>query len=90
MAVEQPDEGASTQAEVEALLVDLLQPGPTPAKDAEEAILKRDHSKATLRRAKKALGVVVSKEGNGAGGRWMWHLPPAPSLKVFNGAEDAR
>jgi len=56
-------------------LHELLAAGPLPAGDVQKQARDCGFSGATLRRAKKALRVVVKREGFGADGKWHWALP---------------
>jgi hypothetical protein len=47
---------------------------PWPAEDLETEALEEGHKKDTVRRAKKALGVVSNKV-SGQDGKWTWRLP---------------
>lgn len=67
-------EGGSVAAAGEFLRA-LLAAGPMPASEVEAHAKGSDISKASLRRAKKALGVSVKREGFGTGGGWIWSLP---------------
>ncbi|MFH1176769.1 MAG: hypothetical protein V1750_05125, partial [Acidobacteriota bacterium] len=72
-------EGALGDAK--AFLIDLLGSG-LPV--VVHSVLKRANgagiAEKTLRRAKKALGVVARKEGFGASGEWCWMLPEVPKM----------
>ena len=62
------------QAEAEEYLRAELAEGTRPATEVEGPAMRR-FSRATLRRAKKAVGVVSERQGFGNQGRWYWHLP---------------
>lgn len=66
-------EKRSARAEAELFLRELLSDGPMPAKDVQRAAQEAGHSKATIRRAKEALAIIVDKEGYQ--GPWCWSLP---------------
>jgi AAA domain len=57
--------------EAEAFLLDFLANGPKPATEVQAAATKADISAQTLRRARKALGVITPR-----GGKSTWKLPP--------------
>lgn len=75
----QAESGASAMAQAEEFLRDVLADGPVPAKtvlkDGEEA----GHSRATIRRAQRSLGVIARKQGRPGdnGQQWVWSLPEA-------------
>ena len=75
-------------------LVDLLQDGPKPAAEVDEAAKAHGISHTTLMRAKKDLGVKPTKVGFGAAGQWVWSLgtpadiqadPSAPNSAADDG-----
>lgn len=51
----------------------LLSKGPLTVREIDAR--SAEHSSMTIRRAKKALGVVSSKTGFGASQIWFWSLP---------------
>lgn len=53
----------------------LLADGSMAANRVEAEATGSGLSMASLRRAKKALGVIVRREGFGRGGEWLWSLP---------------
>ena len=59
-----------------------------PAKDIERECREAGFSKATVRRAKKRLG-VVSQKGGMAGG-WFWNLPGGNCEDAHEDVEDAQ
>ncbi|HEX2181217.1 MAG TPA: hypothetical protein VHH10_02955 [Rubrobacteraceae bacterium] len=65
-------EERSALDEAMAFLRDTLEGGPVWNVEVKKVARKAEISEATLRRAKTALGVRSSKEGNGA---WSWSLP---------------
>lgn len=60
-------------ADAKVWLADCLTDGPKPQSEVMQLAAVDGHSKATIRRAKEALGVKSIKEGMGAG--WRWALP---------------
>ena len=57
-------------------LTEFLGGGARPIADIEEAAEASLITKATLRRAKEALGIVPRREGGfGDEGYWVWELP---------------
>ena len=56
-------------------LKELLGNGAVAAKDVEEAAQQAGLSRATVRRASKALGIKAMREGFGSDGEWKWSLP---------------
>ena len=74
----QPDDSeGGTLAEAKSFLADLLTNGPVSATMVRADADGAGHSWATIRRAKKALGVEPVKEGLRAG--WVWRLPDGGS-----------
>jgi len=71
-----PDRDALRQAE--AFLRAFLADGPQPVPAVLAAACAAGVAPITLRRAKRALGVVPQKSGFGAGCGWHWALPPPP------------
>jgi len=68
-----------------ALISDLLAYGEVNAKQMEKDCTGAGYTYATIRRAKKRLGVDSRKRGMGSKGVWMWILPS----KVLNISKDA-
>jgi hypothetical protein len=68
-------------------LCQLLAQGPVPAAEGMEAAEVSDFTESTLRRAKRKLGVVSSKEGYQDGTRWVWSLP-MPTVNGEGAHED--
>jgi putative DNA primase/helicase len=78
------DDVGGTLADAKRFLADLLADRPLPAKTIKADADGAGYSWATIRRAKKALGVEVRKSGGAFGGKgavWKWYLP--------QGAQDA-
>jgi len=65
-----------TAAEMAATVEEVLAEGPIPAGRLEAEAAEAGHAWGTVRRAKKAAGVIVEKEGFAGGGRWVWRLGP--------------
>jgi archaellum biogenesis ATPase FlaH len=63
------------------MLEELLAVGPRPQKLIEDEATRRGVSGATLKRAKRTLGVASRKEGFGENGNWTWELPNASSTR---------
>jgi hypothetical protein len=68
-------EGRSALEEAKRLLTELLANGGMAAKEVKEAASAHMISGPTLRRAKSAIGVKVSREGFGPGSTVIWSLP---------------
>lgn len=77
-------EERSALEDAKRCLCDLLAAGPMPAKDVMKLAKAEGHASATIRRAGKALGLVVDKEGFHEG--WRWSLPS----KMLKSTEDAQ
>ncbi|MEW6357950.1 MAG: AAA family ATPase [Planctomycetota bacterium] len=71
------ERGDSPIEDAEAWLREALSDGPLPSKDVLRIARENGHSERTLRRAKKAVGIVVYRDGFGAGATWYWRLPGA-------------
>ena len=59
----------------EAWLSRFLCAGPQPAKEVYAKADANGHTKITIQRAKKALG-ILSRKSRGRGGAWVWTWPP--------------
>jgi hypothetical protein len=73
-----PGEGAAAPAreQAEELLREVLASGTAAATDVYDEAERRGIRKATLRRAREALGVVCERVGGiSSAGRWYWSLP---------------
>jgi hypothetical protein len=66
----------SAREEAVEFLIEMLADGPKPALEVQAEAAKLRISSATLRRAKRDLGVVSKKEGD----PWIWSLRAAPSM----------
>lgn len=75
--VETTDIGAVAQAE--EFLRYTLASGPVPTREVEAAAREEGISKAALTRARKSLGVLPDKRGNGG---WMLQLPTNPNTRT--------
>jgi hypothetical protein len=78
-AAEGDGSARAKRKEAEEFLRAKLASGPTPQAEIEEEAEANCISKATLRRAKKELG-VQSKKGSAIGSGWFWELPKVTSL----------
>jgi hypothetical protein len=58
-------------------LQEVLADGQKAAAEVRSAAIRAGITLATLRRARERLGIVVSRQGFGQGGRWCWRLPDA-------------
>jgi hypothetical protein len=76
-------------AEAQDFLREALADAPRSASDVEAAARERGVSHATLKRARKALGVVAWKLGPAEGGGWRWALPP-PVAGDDQGAQETQ
>lgn len=80
-------EGGSRLSEAIQFLREYLKDGPQPASEVESAAKVEGISVATLRRAKKVLGVRSPREGFGPGGTYVWTLDdPRPASMDHMGA----
>ncbi len=77
----QPSRNSPRADAAEAWLRDQLSKHPVEAEVLYKAAEKTGHSKATLRRVKKKLGVATYLEGFGKDGVWMWQLPEVLTTK---------
>ncbi|MEM7207568.1 MAG: AAA family ATPase [Pseudomonadota bacterium] len=87
------DDGeGGTLGDAKRFLTELLADGPVPSRVIKADADGAGHSWATIRRAKKELGIVVSKQGGYFGSdkqQWMWKLP-SEAQKVLNNTERAQ
>lgn len=72
--------------EAKQFLSTLLATGPIDSEDALAMAIKSGFSEATIKRAKKALGIRSDRNGFGAGSTWLWFLPQ--SSKKSNECEE--
>jgi putative DNA primase/helicase len=70
-----PDRDAGAVTAAADFLRALLAAGPMAASKVYAEAQGSGLSQASIRRAKKALGVIVKREGFGRGGEWIWSLP---------------
>jgi len=71
----QPARNSPVQDAAASWLREQLAAHPVAARDLYAAAEEAGHSKRTIDRAKKSLGVVTYREGYGKDGVWMWQLP---------------
>jgi hypothetical protein len=71
------DGGSPVLSEAQHFLRLLLDDGPILAREAKQQARDAGISDITLRRAREALGVHISRSGFGADGQWLWtcHTP---------------
>lgn len=77
------DGGALTEAE--RVLRMILADGPVPVRDVRRQAEEAGVSEATLRRARRGLGVEAQKRGFGAGASWVLSLPPEGVAEPLSG-----
>jgi hypothetical protein len=77
MAAEDTERGDARTEAIE-FLRDVLSDGPRPTTDVLKQARTLGITEATLRRARKHLGIERSKEGFGEDGRWLLALPDVP------------
>ena len=77
-----PEERSELE-DAKAFLENLLTDGPLVSKQVHADAEGAGYSRATIRRAQRALGITPAKEG--MKGPWLWRLP----MKVLKNAEDA-
>lgn len=70
-------------------LRELLAAGPVAVNDVWAAAIECGHSRATVRRARAAVGVRDFRKGFGKGGAWYWRLADGDAPKALNPAIDA-
>ena len=85
-AKEESAEWSNARSDAEDFLREVLADGPRLASDVEEDARKAGLSKATLRRAKDAIGVKSRPRGFGKDKQWFWVLPGAESSDAPIGA----
>ncbi len=70
------EDGAKTELEeAKEFLQQLLSDGQMPSTEVKSQAREAGISEATLRRAKRTLGVQVKRVGFGIEGKWFWELP---------------
>ena len=70
-----PETGVTAFDEAQEWLAHALEDGPKSAEEVLQDAKDEGVSRATLGRAKRALGVKTRKEGFGKDGSWVWELP---------------
>ena len=93
-ATDSSDGERSALAEAEDFLRELLANSPLPQKDVRDHSDSAGHSWATVKRAKKSLGVLAERkaeqgDGLASAGRWYWSLPSAVGPKVLKSSYEA-
>lgn len=88
LAESEPDNDDGEVAGAEQFLRDTLASGAMPQKEIERECKGAGFSVATLRRAKKRIGIVSKKDG--MKGVWFWSLPDKKTEGVHEDAEDAQ
>jgi 5S rRNA maturation endonuclease (ribonuclease M5) len=76
--------------EAQSWLVDFLAGGPRPAEECLAEASRVLITRATLRRAKAAAGVIAEKQSGVSDGPWMWRLPGHETLAQPNKIEGAQ
>ena len=66
--------------EAREFLIERLEAGPVNSDDLFDEATQNGITKATLRRAKKELGIKSRKERGRVPGVWMWELPLKPKM----------
>jgi putative DNA primase/helicase len=64
--------------EAKEFLLEYLADGPMSSKAVEDAAEAHGIAKRTLMRARKELGINITKRGFGEQGEWVWQLHPKP------------
>jgi putative DNA primase/helicase len=77
--------GAYAMREAREFLLDRLRAGPVKADEITEEAEQIGISNATLRRARRNLGIRPRKERGKIDGGWIWELPPAKVLNEGGG-----
>jgi RecA-family ATPase len=76
-AANETPEDRDAGSDAAGFLREALREGERPAEDVLREARKAGVAEATLKRAKKRVGVLVRKEGFGSAGRWLWSLGAA-------------
>lgn len=78
----EPAAGNSEIDDAEVFLEDMLKDGLLPAKQLQSDAIGAGHTQATIRRAKKKMGVISYREGGSIGeeSRWFWKPPEVSDL----------
>ncbi len=88
LAENKSDSGGSEVDEAEQFLREVLADGRMPQKEIEKDYKGAGYSLATIKRAKKRLGVISEKDGMTGG--WFWKLPEERHEEVREGDEVAQ
>ncbi|TSE26908.1 AAA domain protein [Tepidimonas sediminis] len=72
-----PDDETGALADAASFLRSLLADGPMPQRQVMVEASGAGYSEATIRRAKRMLGVEAARSGFGRSGTWVWALPAA-------------
>ncbi len=73
------ENSSSSLREAKDFILEILADGTIPANEIFKEAENRELSSSTLNRAKRELGVLTSRAGEGGkrgGGKWLWRLPP--------------
>jgi hypothetical protein len=79
LLVREDQESRRDKVDAMEWLEEFLGDGQQPTLEVFKDGTKEGFSRATLKRAKKALRVLRVREGFGGSGRWLWKLPEPPS-----------
>jgi len=80
IAPQNDPEKRSALEEAKEFLSGRLADGSVAKRDIEQDADGADFARATIRRAKKILGVKAYREGYGKDGIWKWRLPRSPKM----------
>jgi len=84
----EPDNGGSEVNEAEQFLREALADGGMPQKEIAKDYKGAGHSLATIKRAKKRLGIISEKDGMTGG--WFWRLPGEKYEEVHEEDEEVQ